>query len=178
MSVDSLQRIIDRITRCQGCDRRNDCDLDQDCDIAEHPYRKRPKKRRRLVAPGSPDEPATGKTGHGEENYGGTSSDCTTLQTKNEKMVLKVARDISVLGADKMQHFNNRLVGRHGAACSEGNREYSGGKHENQYADPRSDRGACHRAHPIDPTTMVIKHGARHLDGENPSQLHKIRRRI
>ena len=90
-------------------------------------------------------------------------------------MALKLAGDVGVPGADEMQHFDDRPVGRHGAARREGDREHGRGEHQDEDADAARDRGARHGAHAVDPAAMVVDARAGDARGERGPQRRQIR---
>ena len=85
-------------------------------------------------------------------------------------MALELAGDEAVGRADIMQHFDDRPVGRHGAAGREGDRQHGHGDNQRQDGDAGGDRGLRHGAHAIDPAAMIVEAGARHLRGQRLAQ--------
>src|ERR1700709_346235 len=82
------------------------------------------------------------------------AADGAALQTEHQEMPLEMPGDEAVFGADKMQHLDDDLVGRHRPARRECNGEHRGREHQGQYADAGADGRGGHGAHPLDPAAM------------------------
>ena len=76
-------------------------------------------------------------------------------------MALELPGDEAVLGADEMQHLDDRAVGRHGAAGRERHRQHGGGEHQREHGEAGRHRVPRHGAHAVDPAAMIVEGGAR-----------------
>ena len=74
-----------------------------------------------------------------------------------------------------MQHFDDRTVGRHGAAGRESDREHGHGQHQDQDGDAGDNRRRPHGAHALDPAAMIVEAGGWHPGCERLAQRREIR---
>src|SRR5512144_2866765 len=152
MSVDGLQRAVDRMPRGPGGHDRNQHHLSKNSRIASESDRERSEERRPLVAV---DEPMADHCRRQKYDDSRAAANGAALEPEHQKMMLKMLCDKAVFRSDKMQHLNDRLVGRHGAARGKSHRQDRRGEHQDQDADTHCDRGTCHRPHAIDPAPVV-----------------------
>src|SRR6187455_1880639 len=132
MSVDGLQRAVDRMPRGPGGHDRNQYHLSENGRIASESNRERSEERRSLI---TASEPVTDHGRCQKHNDSRTAANGAALQPKHQEMMLKMPCDEAVFRTDKMQNLNDRLVGRHRAARGKSHRQDHCGEHQDQDAD-------------------------------------------
>ena len=108
--------------------------------------------------------------GHGEQQHGKSAADHAALQPQHQEVPLEMTRDETVFGADKMQHLDDRPIGRHRASRGEGHREHGRRQHQDHEPDAADDGGLCHGSHPLDEGAVIVEAGAGDLFGQRPFQ--------
>src|SRR5712692_8421092 len=158
-SFDRAQGVIDGHARGAGGHRRDQGDQSHDGAIAFGTEREAAEQGGNLLFARGPLEPVAEKAGKQEQQHRGNAADDPALEAEQQEMPLELRGDERVLGADEMQHLDDRAVRRHGAAGGEGHRQGGGGEHQHQQAEADRHRGASHGTHAIDPAAMVVEAG-------------------
>src|SRR5215813_2235213 len=175
--MNRFDRTVDRMARGRGGDEGDQADLRQNRQVAKHPDRRHAEQSRQLVAPRRADEGTARELDEHEQRNGAAATDQSPLQSQLQKMSLEMRCDETVLGADEMQHFDHRAIGRNSGAGGEGDGEHGGGKDEQEHAHAEGNDRSRHGAHTVDKAAMVVKAHARDLLAERLAQLREIGRR-
>src|SRR5215468_725474 len=151
--------------RCRS-NAGNDASLRQHCQIARYSDGRSTKESRELLARGRSHEPAARELCDCEKGNGNAAADQSALEPQSQEMLLKMPCDEIVLGANEMQHFDHRPVGRDRGAGGEDDGQHSGAKHEQEKADAEHNDRAGYGTHTVDEAAMVVEAHTRYLLSE------------
>src|SRR6516164_2506729 len=110
--LDRAEGTVDGHARGAGCHYPDEHDQRRDRRITHNPDGKAAEQRRYLFFTRRPLEPIAEETRHQEQQHRGRPADDAAGETEQQEVALELPGDESVVGADEMQHLDDRAVRR------------------------------------------------------------------
>src|SRR5262245_42705506 len=112
--LDRGERLVDDLPRGPGRDCCDQDDLGEHRHVAGDAEREGAAQGGGLALARGAEKLVAEKPGERDDAECRAAADRSALQAEHEEMALELARDEAVLGADEMQHLDDRTVLRHG----------------------------------------------------------------